>query len=658
MWQEDAEEWSVAEEAETYAIDVRPAAERALMVLSTTAPSRQSSFVAHLLWQKFQKLRGATDTSLEAVLRRDAIYAALGRCCDRLNNEDEALSKAVADHFVPCASLGYSSDPSWIIIRRRIAWLIWEWSEQIDVQHRALVYELLVSLLEEVPGKTDNAVRLASARSLAALADAIEFDSDAFRPFIDASLSRLANLAAGGDLHEMDSIKTCTNAMSILIERLGARISQHLEQLAGLVPHLWTLDDPECKAKPSIIVFVGRLVRSVELIPHSSQGAGNALHGIVSVIVRDSLAPHHSPLLGKDALELWIRTLRSSSQMTDPLFGLLDLLPGLLDLPDFCPEACRIAQESTLMAAQAVIERYGYNLFESFAKIVGDPLSPLVLHPITALDMIVQALHAQGVDAMSYARLLDSSGLFTMLLGSLLKVEDSTNVTGYFVALLARLAFVLNDTSIFFDLVRSAATRLEGAGSDVGSVVVKPMADMWCAKVETMASSRKRKITCLGLAALLAGVDAQREPQVFDSMHAMIGVWMDLMGDVREDAGAGEDVNVPAMPNAPPSSPQLQRSRSLSQASEVMRHRSPSPALEIPGLEGIDDADEWLQETSPGKARLTELNRLDPVNTVKLTTFIADSLRHAQVRGGSIFAARWASIDPLVLDLLQKDLSM
>lgn len=653
IWETDAEDWSIAEEAETYNMDVRPAAERALMVLAKVAPSRDSKFVSELLWQKFQDLgEGSPDMSLQGILRRDAIYAAVGR--ELYPHSDDYVSEAIASRLVQEASLSFSDSPTWIIIRRRIAWLIWEWSEHIVTAHRPIVYDLLVSLLQDVPSRTDAAVRLAAAKSLSAMADALEFDSDAFQPFIDASLSRLATLAAGSELHEMDSIKTCTNAMSVLIERLGARIAQHLAQLATLVPHLWTLDDPECKARPSIIVFVGKLVRSVELIPHGSQGAGTSLHGIVEVIVRQSLIQENISMLGKDALELWIRTLRSSSQMTDSLFRLLDILPSLLDQPDYCPEACRVAQESTLMAAEAVIAKYGGSLFESFAKIVGDPQSPLILHPISSLDIIVQALHAQSVDTMAWATLLDQSGLFYTLLGSLLKVEDATVVKGYFVALLARLAFIMDNTSIFMDLVRSAAELLEGSMNNTGNAVIKPMAEAWCARVENMASSRKRKITCLGLAALLGNADPQREPELFSVLPPMIGVWMDILGDMRQDLGSSEDVGAPILPNAPPSSPTL--TRSFSQAPDLLR-RSPSPALSIPGLEGIDDSDDWLQETSPGRARLTELNRLDPVNTVKLTTCISDAMRRAQAHGGYVFQNSLASMDSLVMEIFQKDLN-
>lgn len=290
MWEADPEDWSVAEEAEAYDVDIRPAAERTLMILSST--TKPDKYVGDLLWGKFEDIgRQVSDGSLADVLRRDAIYTALGRCRDQLPFSQSALSQVAGQRLVQEAALHVGIGHSLVIIRRRIAWLIWEWSEHMMSKDRPAIYQLLVSLLEDVPGKTDAAVRLAAARTLAALADALEFDSDAFQPFVDESLTRLAKLSAGSELHEMDSIKTCTNTMSILIERLGPRIAPHLESLANLVPGLWMIEDAECKAKPSVIVFVGKLVRSVELIPTGNKGSSNTLHGLVEVIVRDSLAP-------------------------------------------------------------------------------------------------------------------------------------------------------------------------------------------------------------------------------------------------------------------------------------------------------------------------------------------------------------------------------
>lgn len=334
--------------------------------------------------------------------------------------------------------------------------------------------------------------------------------------------------------------------------------------------------------------------------------------------------------------------------MSEPLFRLLPLISPLLSQPDYCPEACRIAQESTLLAPRQVIAQHGMTLMSEFASIIADPMSALILHPITAIDIIMQSLQVQGVQASDWARLLDQSNLFFALLGTLIKVKDSAIMAGYYVALLARLCFMTNGTSLFYDLVHSAATRLEGPACLVADQVTKPMIAQWCKRFQNMASTRKRKLTCLGLASLLASAEPDSSKDIYDQLPEMIGVWMDMLGDLLEDAN-GEP---PAIPNAPPSSP-LDFHRS---SSKDLR-RSPSPALSIPGLEGLDDDGDWLEDTSPGKARLLELHRVDPVNTVKLSICITSALQQAQQRGGQAFLSALAKVDPVVLDIFQKDLA-
>lgn len=333
--------------------------------------------------------------------------------------------------------------------------------------------------------------------------------------------------------------------------------------------------------------------------------------------------------------------------MSEPLFRLLDILPPLLTQPEFCPEACRVAQESALMASQQVMMHHGLGLMIEFAKIVEDPMSALILHPITAIDIMIQAMHSQQIQSADWARLLVESNLFYALLNTLVNVRDSSIVSGYFVGLLARVCYMTNGTRLFLDMVQSASMKLKGSDGQVGEQILKSMIQQWCKRFENMASSRKRKITCLGLASLLAASDPINDAPVFESIPDMIGVWMDMFGDLREDSNE----EPPPLPNAPPSSPST-LARSYSQ-----RGRSPSPAISIPGLEGLDDDGDWLEDTSPGKARMTNLSRMDPVNNVRLTSFVAASLNQAQQKGPEAFQTALAKMDSVALEILQKDLA-
>ena len=63
-----------------------------------------------------------------------------------------------------------------------------------------------------------------------------------------------------------------------------------------------------------------------------------------------------APLLGKDALTLWAKALRSSPYMTAPLFSLMELVPQLLQQPDFSPEACQVLEETVSMVPKETLQ--------------------------------------------------------------------------------------------------------------------------------------------------------------------------------------------------------------------------------------------------------------------------------------------------------------
>ena len=303
-WDADPEQWSVAEsqKQEQFDLEIRTAAERTLMVLAATVKPKYS--VGRHVWKLFEMLAQLGTSTLDDVLTRDAIYAAVGRLRDHLpvvmpghvpdpdEEEEESfdLSTVIGERLVREASSGPEAGASWVIIRRRIAWLIWEWSERVSTQHRPATYEVLVNLLADTPSVTDIAVRLAAARSLGALADAVEFDAETFTPYLEPALTRLASLAASSSLQEMDSIKTCTDALSLLIERLGPRIVPHIHQLASLAAPLWNVPDSDFRAKPSVLVYVTNLVRAIEMLSGGgSEGLLEPLHGIVRDLVRSSM---------------------------------------------------------------------------------------------------------------------------------------------------------------------------------------------------------------------------------------------------------------------------------------------------------------------------------------------------------------------------------
>ncbi|EST07512.1 Importin-beta, N-terminal domain protein [Kalmanozyma brasiliensis GHG001] len=649
-WQADPEEWAVGEEQENHELDIRPAAERALMVLAQH--TKPVGFVGQHLWQHFEASSKLSTDNQDDVLARDAIYAAVGRCREHLSpagkdddrpSMDVLMGQAIANKLIPEARLGSVTSPMWVMIRRRIAWLLWEWSEQVPREARLDVYALLVDLLEDVPDQTDVAVRLAAARSISAIADALEFDADGFEPFLPEALRNLATLAAASDLHEMESIKVCTDALSILIERMGPRIAPHADALVDLVPMLWQQDDPDCKARPSIIVFISKVLRAIEMLP--ATGSSGALmqkvHHMVSPIVRESLHPKVSHLLAKDAISmLWIRALHSTPTMTQPLFSLLDLAKDLIVQPDYCVEMCRVVEEISLLNPLEMLQTYGQDLLTAFGGIIADPSNPMVLAPISALDTLIQALVSLpnwSEVCTRWIGALESTRLAAALVGSLLHFQDATLIATHFVALLCRIAYHCPGDS-FVRLVCASWTHISGPDYPTPASVFPALLKYICSRFENMASARKRRVTALGLASMLDSAIAHSEqhPESGEVVQAvvactpeMIAVWSEMLAEIKE-------------------------SRPLD-TGKYLRPTSPIASMELADV-FFDDDDEggWLQDVSPGAARAQRVAVADGTLTVEVGEHVRRVLAHAQTNPG--FSRVVETMDPLVLDMFQKDL--
>lgn len=172
------------------------------------------------------------------------------------------------------------------------------------------------------------------------------------------------------------------------------------------------------------------------------------LHIPLSLLLQDL-----APLLGKDALSLWAKALRSSPYMTAPLFSLVEIISQLLQQPDFAPEACQVLEEtvslvpketlqvrftctillslevhayvdsltlSTLSIFGSSPQHYGFVVFQAMASVIADSRSPMVLSPLGSLDIILQSMSKAGCAGEIWPEQMQQTGLFAALIGNLL----------------------------------------------------------------------------------------------------------------------------------------------------------------------------------------------------------------------------------------------
>ncbi|KAK0551596.1 hypothetical protein OC845_002113 [Tilletia horrida] len=700
-WMADPESWVIvegkgAQEVSTPAdasagdeVEVRHAAERLLLgiVLANKA-------AAERVWQLFAEEASSVEGSgpptsaqafnLTAVLRRDAIYNALGYVTPYLPEPDARVSVAVR-RLLPEASLLPSGTASswssiavraaipsdapstWLLIRRRILILLDSWSERLGSEELAASFPVILSLMQPgQPQRTDLAVRLTAAGTLWQLVDTPEFKPEMFSPHVEDALRLLCGLIVSadgdeGELQDLSSIRTCTRTLALITERMGPSVAPHVPTLAALIPALWERDDDQCKIRPGVLVFLGRLLSALALVIPAEESTTattttrsqlEELHRLAAHLIEQSLQPSIAPLLGIDALHLWSRALSSTPYMTPPLYNLLRLAPALISSPDYTQHVCNVFSSSALLAPFEVVIGDGTSpgpgeaIWKEVAGILADETSEGVTFALKVVDEVVQTMgmaqngSTAGAHANAWAEIVVRSGLAHALLGATLHFKESAVIGTAFISAIARIA-VTTQRGIFLQILRDSASRLAASfgsqsSAEAFTTAAKRLVRLFCERFENMASRHRRRLVALGLAKMVEDADPSANAEdlcFYEALPEMVTLWMEVLEDEKERQGAGGQEG-----GLRPSSP-----------------------LDTIG-EDIDDV-EWLEDdvagtTSPEAARWTNLRAMDPARSGAFAAVLARVLNQAQTQFGGWFGEAMARVDPLVLEILTRDLQV
>lgn len=624
-WQAHPEQFAIEEDQGDDELDIRPAAIELMRSLSRHSfrsgkgAAPEVPTVSDYMWMQFEA-SAQWPLTLDGVLTREVVYHATGLCRDQLNplwwydsdaDPDVRMSGAIHDRLIPEAAM--DADAIWIVVRRRIVWLLYEWSEFVSEATRPIAYALLVQLLKQAPGYTDATIQLLAARSLAAIADTVDFERRTFLPYLQDTVVGLAHMLQGG-IEEPDSIRSITHALCVIMDRADTDMVPYGPALADMVPKMWARDDPQMRLKPSLLEFMSKLVE--KYLPHVEAQAET--QALVARLLRDSFEPATRSLLCHDALLLWYHTLASSYTLSAPLVELLSFAPELLGQPEYAPLMCRVWEEAVLLAPEDVLYSFGMSVYGAMAQMVGHPNSPVIMEPIFAIDMHVRALPTARLGAM--ADIMRATHLDQAILASLCRENDMYHVRQRCAILVSRMALTMPPPK-FHDMVRATTRWPDLCRSLISTSVM-------------LTHARSRKLVALGLAHILRHASAE-DTGLLSAVPDMIGLWTEVLGEVVEDEAGSAD--------------------------RYEREMSPTRALEI-GEDGIPFLDEFgLIETAstPSSARTDAVRKRDPAFTVPLRAYVADTLNTVLQDGShkTELQSLLATIDPLVLDTLQRGLS-
>jgi hypothetical protein len=122
-------------------------------------------------------------TDFPSVLRKEALYCAVGRCAHRLRDLtglDGWINQSLTAEAL-------DPNPTFRIIKRRIAWLFGRWFAEGNITNaKGKVYEVLVHLIQAHEG-SDAVVRLTAAT---ALKDCVNVSHTCFSSLVNGRLNR------------------------------------------------------------------------------------------------------------------------------------------------------------------------------------------------------------------------------------------------------------------------------------------------------------------------------------------------------------------------------------------------------------------------------------------------------------------------------------
>lgn len=504
----DIEEWDASPEAFYHEQEItnwqdvgRPCAESLLLLLVQELPE----IVIPILLQEVTEVESQQlpldydGVPTPDVLRMEAAYGAICACSYDLHLKID-FPTWLHNRLLPSARDKRLCMRS---IRRRVGMLISKWVPCVPAESRPPVYECLMFLLGD---EEDGAVRLAACSALRSLIDDWNFDEQQFTAFIGPTIQLLLSLLSSAS--EFDTQVQAFSLISLLIERLGDRVSPYINGLVSILPSIWQGADDQSLARMQVLIALHRLV--VTLGEDSP-----SLYPILLPMLMYSIdvTEPESITLSEDGVAVWQSVLRQAP-LPDP--ELLRLVPGFMPLLerglDHLPEANNILQSYILLFGGSFMQQYSHVITGFLDIVIGNVKEKGMLLTLPLIDMVLTLFPREATTLLqtSLLRLITSSinGTESNLVSSM-----ASSIIGGRLLLLDTQTFVQ-----FFamaDSINKSSNDMQYSVDQNGTLL--KFIDLWLERFDCITLYSKRKLTALAMCKLF-----QFSPQILIPRLAMI----------------------------------------------------------------------------------------------------------------------------------------
>ncbi|KAH6915318.1 ran binding protein 11 [Coprinopsis sp. MPI-PUGE-AT-0042] len=611
-WMSDPEEWLNEEDRdnEQWEFEIRACSERVLMQLCEKFPE----WVTPLLMSTFQTVVSQPSESLDSILQREALYCAIGRCAIRLKDQlpfNNWLEQSLAAE-------ARSQNPSYPIIKRRIAWVIGQWvSLQCASPNNPRIWEILVLLLQDRGPGSDTVVRLTATTALGQCIDTLEFEPDTFVQYLPNAVTELTRLIDEADTSE--SKRRVAKTLTALMEQTGNRVTPFMMNIGAPLPKIWVSAGNDFILKGTLLLLVAKLVDSV-------REQSGALNELTIPLIQESTQPQIMTHLDEDALQLWLAVVRNATSLRSPTGGpsLQDVFPRALELLatnlDLLGKLTEIIDGYLILDSPSLLQLSPIPIFQAILQVLeSKAISVNIKYLLLAVEDMVQ-----NAPSSSWGEAMHNSGLFKFLLATLIEGESHHLMLTGILYLFSRI--VMADKQMFLQLMAAQA----GGDGQKELKLYDGLMDQWWGKFDMMSEPRYRKLTAMGVAALVS----TGHPEVLKRLPGEIfNLWLDVFGEIKETLEAhGDDPT----------------SLDMVSPTNLRRHWE------------LDEAPAEYYQESDGTVEYDRRHAMyerDPIRSTPLNAYVAERLAEAERVAGPTFGQYLKDADPTVMQQIQAELA-
>jgi len=314
LWQSDPEEFIEEISGDDYAIRCRPSAEALYEVCLGKFPDDLQQHTLRLL----ASVQINEPESLERVLLRDACYHALGLSLDH-HYLEISFEQWMEAYFLK--DLKTTNRQHFIILSRKIAWLLGRWVTKITDETRTSVYQLLIELMKE----TDLVTQITAAEALASVIDDLKFSLEGFKSFLPAVVNCLFSIIAKTKRVEVKM--QLINVLSVIVEQSNSQISPFSRQIFDCLAQLWNSSN----SGENSGMMKNVIIRSILKLVVALKQQVTEFYPILLPLIKTStdVSQPETIYTLEDGISVWLQTMLQVPQSHPDLY---ELFPNLLTI--------------------------------------------------------------------------------------------------------------------------------------------------------------------------------------------------------------------------------------------------------------------------------------------------------------------------------------